>query len=444
MAEAEECNHWGNPARHWWWPYCPLIVLSIIMLIVTVSMSWFGRAFVAVDALPDDLKDTKYVPIPANQAEAQSLRDMAARFRAKAAQLEGQAVEPAPDAPAGNGQAEKPNPAPPTSAKDLKDQADLFRDWAQAQEKKAQAIETQATANATVRSQRDATRIIWAYVTTIDIILVITALAVGYATLLTLFRNAEGAEKRRFLSLIFVISIIGPVSAFLSFKFLWKENEGVPSRLLNSYLGDVDGTNVFNVVTLDNGLHVAGAWLYIMVAAAILAFPRLAAYARSGPGSEHTSADNMRPEVLEEEAWEFANAMRLLRLMLYILALLLVVYVLSVRTLHHWSLAFLNPDQKELFAAVQTLATSAVTMRSLQATMLISAIYLPSAFMLRMLAWELANRALPGKTLQEQDEWLKTRGLSYTTNWEQLKPIVAMISPLVAGPLAELIQSLLK
>lgn len=368
--------------------------------------------------------------------ELRNLRSTSTYFRQKAEKLEKQGVKSTQD------------------TKALRDKAYLFRAWAQNQEKQAQAIEIQLAAKAKVRLQRDARLIVWANAIAIDTILVTVALIVGFLALLLLIFKAQSRSKRQFLIFIFLLSCIVMLCSYYSFGPIWKANKGTASLLLQSYLNSpdffndyqesTDGTRVLEEIRKNNALHVAGAWLYVMVASAILSFPRLCSNPETRRGIASIQNDDLAMQVLEEEAWEFANAMRLMRLMLYLLALVLVVYMLTVRVQFQWLLSFIDPGQKEFSESVKGLTASGMTMRSIQSTVLIAAIYLPPTCILRLLAWELANRALPNKPLKKQSDWLVARDLNYTTNLERLTPVVAMLAPIITGPLAELIQSLLK
>jgi hypothetical protein len=198
---------------------------------------------------------------------------------------------------------------------------------------------------------------------------------------------------------------------------------------------------------------------------------------------------SLTKEEVEDRAKYLAMQTRNLRLILYVGALLLALTALRGKTNFDWALEYLPPlwalpeKSAELqaatafYAKLRSLALNNITATGVMNTLLLAAVYVPAALVLQSRAGELADEAMslestkatdegqseaqvqPGKEEEERkgdkreekprgekppdrEEWLKAHGLAFPLK-EQLTRIAALISPLLAGPIAELL-SLLK
>src|ERR1044072_5854594 len=184
-----------------------------------------------------------------------------------------------------------------------------------------------------------------------------------------------------------------------------------------------------------------------------------------------------------------AMQMRHLRILLYAGAVLLALTALRGKTNFDWAMDYLPPlwalDDKtpEWQAAtafhglLKNLALNNITGVGVMNTLVLSALYVPAALVLQKRAARLANEAArieklkaaeaaravqaakaakasepaedvkaegarkeaePEKKKFDREEWMKSRGLAFPFK-EQLTRIAALISPLLAGPVAELL-----
>ena len=134
----------------------------------------------------------------------------------------------------------------------------------------------------------------------------------------------------------------------------------------------------------------------------------------------------------------------LLRLVLAVGTGLLVVDVIREDALLRWAVAFIDPSNKTATAVVQSLASTIVAGRGVQGTALLAAIYLPAAFVLRGQVWRTVPASIT--TVPEASQWLQDRALVAPSTVAQLRPVIAVLLPLItgvlSGPAAEAIKSL--
>lgn len=128
---------------------------------------------------------------------------------------------------------------------------------------------------------------------------------------------------------------------------------------------------------------------------------------------------------------KLVERMRLLRLLLYLAAALLVMKVLQSSQLLDWSLIYLNTGDN-LSNSIKGITASMLTQESLGYTVFLAALYLPSFVLLRSWATQAGVEA---------DS--KGKGLLASFG-DQLPKILAMISPLLAGPIKTLLENISK
>lgn len=137
---------------------------------------------------------------------------------------------------------------------------------------------------------------------------------------------------------------------------------------------------------------------------------------------------------------ELAARMNRLRVLLYAGAAVLVVMVLRVRITTNWALSYLTPwsnddaARVEAAKAIGELTSAFTTAQSASNTLMLVAVYVPALLVLRRRAAALAGRGMPPPA---REEWLKERGLSFSFS-EFTPRIVAILAPLLAGPLGDL------
>jgi len=134
----------------------------------------------------------------------------------------------------------------------------------------------------------------------------------------------------------------------------------------------------------------------------------------------------------------------LLKLILAVGTALLVVDVVREDALFRWAVAFIDPSNTTTATTIQSLTSTIVAVRGVQGTVFLAAIYLPAALILRARAW----RTVPASaaTIPEATQWLRDRGLLDSSAAAQLRPVVAVLLPLItgmlSGPAADVLRNL--
>lgn len=187
-------------------------------------------------------------------------------------------------------------------------------------------------------------------------------------------------------------------------------------RLLPTTL-EKDISNITSVIDGTNSFGFAAAFLLTLATAAVLwevARPR-------------NSLDDL------------ARAMKQLRVVLYVGTVMLVIGMLFERCLFQWSLAFLSREEQPQKIA-QSFFAGIVAVDGGFYTMLLAAVYLPAALIVRARTEQLA--ALPAEE-SDRAKTLKEHGLDFSFS-EALPRLLAILAPLLAGPIGELFGRLAK
>jgi hypothetical protein len=137
--------------------------------------------------------------------------------------------------------------------------------------------------------------------------------------------------------------------------------------------------------------------------------------------------------------YALAAQMNHLRTVLYIGSLMLVAGVLNMGSWMRWPAAmFRDPTQGN---AIMSMALGVTTFWGASFTLVTMAAYVPAALYLQSRALHLFQEKHPASSLAQQELWLKEQGLTVSGD-TQLKPILAMIGPLLAGPLGAFFNTL--
>lgn len=230
------------------------------------------------------------------------------------------------------------------------------------------------------------------------------------------------------------------------------------------------------LVDYEMGLLLLGYTMvvYLLCASAATLVPFCPRHAGAAPVSELEA---------ERQAEYLAARMRHLRLILYVGALALVVTLARTNLNFRWSLDYLPPldlfpeKSAELAAAklvyqrLENVVTNMLTGNAIMNMIVLASLYVPAALVLQARAKTLSERAArlellaPAHGRQAEDdeeqegvapdskggaqakdapkapspeEWMRARGLAFPLK-EHLKQIAAILSPLLAGPAAELL-----
>ncbi|HYR11828.1 MAG TPA: hypothetical protein VEQ60_28850 [Longimicrobium sp.] len=340
---------------------------------------------------------------PADPAAADALLQRADRLTALARAAEARALS---------------GPADPDTLERYRKLAELYQDWAR--ETSAQARAREATL-----ASHDALRTLWAYGTTLDLLACSVGGLVAWGIALRAMgrlRSRGRVSKRAAKRVLTTIAVV-PAAVYFGFMEVWRGFDTPAHLLARAALPEP----ALRTVAMDDSLHVAMALMYVAACWVAVAAPALA---RRQDGSDDHAGS----------AREIADSMRLVRYTLYMGAAMLVVYVATVSSFFHWVSAFVDPADEAVASGVDALARSAVTARSFIATGLVAMVYLPSAMCLKLMAVNLAERALPEGSVPQREEWMKTHGILVAGTVDHLKPVAAILAPLLAGPVAEVLQ----
>lgn len=147
-----------------------------------------------------------------------------------------------------------------------------------------------------------------------------------------------------------------------------------------------------------------------------------------------------RDEGPDPDGAALAGRMRLLRTLLFVGAAALVVSVVRLSVTLNWGGSFLPAAETPEGKNASTLITGIVSALGVYYTLLLAAVYVPAALVLRGRAYSLAVAQEPAP--EKRGEWLKARGLALTLP-EYLPRILAILSPILVGPVADLIKGVL-
>ena len=173
-------------------------------------------------------------------------------------------------------------------------------------------------------------------------------------------------------------------------------------------------------------------------------------------------SDKQGIETLENASRYTTMQMKHLRIILYIGAVLLVIITFQQNVTLRWALAYLQPPPSAkdvsgfafhsfLFQRLEILVTNIVSSVGIMNSVLLAALYVPVAWVLHRRALRLSWLAIHGakrsreagketSPTKEQTEWMERQGLTFPLK-DQLPKIAAILSPLLAGPLGQLLNS---
>ena len=244
------------------------------------------------------------------------------------------------------------------------------------------------------------------------------------------------------------------------------------TKFMRQFLGNIDAQlSGASLVEKEIKMAYAGYVVatYLLVASCLNLAPFRKENALSLPVKTERKA--IEEKSMELEAQHIVVRLRYLHLLLYVGAVVLAIATLRQKLMFKWSLDYLPPVAafgeknpallgiKLIYERLDALATSNVTAGGILNTMILAAIYLPAALVLQKRARDLSFRAVNSRrnvtvvgeesqpeanreddeeTPANEDDWMKARGLTFPLK-EQLPRIAAILSPLLAGPISELL-----
>lgn len=135
-----------------------------------------------------------------------------------------------------------------------------------------------------------------------------------------------------------------------------------------------------------------------------------------------------------------AQKMRYLRTILYIGTLMLVVGVLLIRSVHQWTLAFIASREEQMLKIAENFFANLLAVDGGFFTLLLAAAYLPAAFIVR---WQVEQIGGLPQVEAEKEKTLQNYHLAFSFN-EALPKIIAILGPILAGPVGDLFTRLIK
>jgi hypothetical protein len=155
------------------------------------------------------------------------------------------------------------------------------------------------------------------------------------------------------------------------------------------------------------------------------------------------SSDNDKPYLELSPLYAKLNylyaKMKYLQLLLYIGTIMLIFGILLIQSMYDWSLAFILRDEQAIKVAGNFYSNLLIAEGGFF-TLILAAIYLPAAILLRMRASVLKD--LPEDNLAKE-KLLKDYNLSFSFT-ESLPRLLAISSPLLVGPIGELFSAFSK
>lgn len=218
----------------------------------------------------------------------------------------------------------------------------------------------------------------------------------------------EYETKVRWLIILIVVALALDVSLLVAW---WTAGDvwSPAQQLLRATVGQkVPGINKYN--RLAEALSLGGTLSLAAAACATL-------------WQRHAGAD--------EDEQQLLKRVRLLRPVLIVGAVTLVIAILRLSVTHAWGASFLPPDSA-LAKNLASLITGIVGSLGTVYTLLMAALYLPAAIILRARVMKLAT------TQQDPQTWLSNNGLDLSIS-KVVPRVIALLAPLLAGPLGDLL-----
>lgn len=134
-----------------------------------------------------------------------------------------------------------------------------------------------------------------------------------------------------------------------------------------------------------------------------------------------------------------SQKMRYLRTVLYLGTMILVIGMLLIRSVQQWSLAFMLRSEQTIKTA-ENFFSNLLAVEGGFFTLVLAAAYLPAAFIVR---WQVEQiQGLP-EAEAEKEKSLQNYHLTFSFN-EALPKIIAILGPILAGPVGDLFTKLIK
>jgi hypothetical protein len=180
-----------------------------------------------------------------------------------------------------------------------------------------------------------------------------------------------------------------------------------------------DLKNIAEVMTRVNSFGFAVCLTVVLAACAILY-----------PDNDRTAPAGLK---------QLSTKMKYLRLILYVGTVMLIVGVLLIRSMYQWSLAFILMDEQAIKVA-DSFYSDLLSAEGGFFTLILAAVYLPAAFILRNRAESLDGLPEPNA---DKEKLLQDYNLTFSFT-ESLPRLLVILGPLLTGLIGNLFTGLPK
>lgn len=277
-------------------------------------------------------------------------------------------------------------------------------------------------------------RLVWVFLAAVGTILCFVAFI--YSFILTYRSSAfwrEGAYARAIL--LFVISLLFGLILLVRYQESFMPIMG---KVFNATIANTGAKlgmpTIYEAMGILNALTYAASFSLVCASCAILV-PRSPIESKLSNLNESNSEASASDEaILNSRLDLISEQMKDLRIVLYIGTFLLIAGSLRMSALAQWSVAYISSNAVE---AAQTLNTSAIAVTGGFNTLILAAVYLPAAYILQRRAQLfIKNSSLE---IEEKEKRLKDRELTFNFR-ESLPRLAAILGPLLAGPIGDLVK----
>ena len=322
------------------------------------------------------------------------------------------------------------------------------------QKSTAAAAEQKSKGEAAERAeQKYSGRLNWLFMTFLCVVACLGAIVLASVWICKPVRvpaKSNSGEKRKGLSMRWDRLAISLAGMFVSWYWLYgrpQQHMPVLSVIIPSTL-DTDVHGIQPIIQAVNAFGFAAAAL-VSIAISIIIWDVLQnvdstgatkaeaegkVVATAGSADAKKTADEPAiPESTAKVLNTIRQGMRRLQSLLYASTIMLVVGVLLERSLFQWAMAFVVHEEHTLKAAQNFFATL-LTVDGAFYTLALGAVYLPSAFILKRRGEQ--SEDLPADQAAKEKE-LQSLGLNFSFT-ESLPKLLAILAPLLTGPIGEL------
>ncbi|MCM3871344.1 MAG: hypothetical protein ND895_11720 [Pyrinomonadaceae bacterium] len=257
-------------------------------------------------------------------------------------------------------------------------------------------------------------RITWLFLRLVYLISCLTAFAVAC---FVIYRSFAHKGKRAIIWVFVIVIVLLTGFGVLLYKH--------PAEYMSIFLDlfkltiENDLNNITELMARLNSFGFAACLSVVLAICAILYSP-----------DSNSSPDGLK---------QLSSKMKYLQLMLYVGTIVLVAGVLLIRSLYQWSLAFVSQNDQAIKVA-ESFYSKLLASEGGFFTLMLIAVYLPAALILRRRADSLDG--LPEKS-SDKEQLLKDYNLTFSFT-ESLPRLLAILGPLLAGPIGELFSRLSK